>query len=120
VRARVIGFERDMPARIAEAHVVVGKSGGLTVSETLAAGRPMVIVGAVPGNETINEEYVVRGGAGIAAAPDDVARALAEVRARGVVTMGACARQLVVRWSADRVVAWAEGWGDALAARRAA
>src|SRR5205807_5836265 len=56
--ANVIGFERDMPARVADAHVVVGKAGGLTVSETLTAGRPMIIVGAVPGNEQQNETFV--------------------------------------------------------------
>ena len=116
VRARVLGFERDMPARIAETHVVVGKSGGLTVTETLAAGRPMIVVGAVPGNETLNEAFVVDGGAGLAAAPHEIAAALAAVRARGIATMGRRARALVPRWSADRVVGWAEGWGDAFAA----
>jgi processive 1,2-diacylglycerol beta-glucosyltransferase len=120
VRARVIGFERDMPARVGEAHVVVGKSGGLTVSETLAAGRPMIVVGAVPGNETCNEAFVVDGGAGVAARPDTLERALADVRARGVDVMGRRARSLVPRWSADRVAGWAEGWADALAARQAA
>ena len=43
VCADVLGFERDMPARVAAAHVVVGKAGGLTVSEALTAGRPMVL-----------------------------------------------------------------------------
>jgi len=105
VAARVLGFERDMPARVAEAHVVVGKAGGLTVSETLAAGRPMVVVGTVPGNETFNEELVVRGGAGYAARALDVGRVVAAMRARGeIAQMGARARGLVVTESADRVV----------------
>ncbi len=120
VRARVLGFERDMPARVAEAHVVVGKSGGLTVSETLAAGRPMIVVGAVPGNETLNEAFVVDGGAGIASRPADIAAALLEVRRRGVGAMGRRARLLVPRWTADRVVGWAEGWAEALAPGSAA
>ncbi len=120
VRARVLGFERDMPARVAEAHVVIGKSGGLTVTETLAAGRPMIVVGAVPGNETRNEAFVVDGGAGLHAAPGDVGAALAAVRARGVAAMGARARALVPRWSADRVVGWSLGWAEALEARAAA
>jgi processive 1,2-diacylglycerol beta-glucosyltransferase len=105
VRARVIGFERDMPARVAEAHVVVGKAGGLTVSETLAAGRPMVLVGTVPGNETFNEELVVRGGAGYAARPLDVGRVVLGMRGRGEIeAMGERARGLVVPASASRVV----------------
>jgi processive 1,2-diacylglycerol beta-glucosyltransferase len=120
VAARVIGFERDMPARVAEAHVVIGKAGGLTVTETLAAGRPMIVVGAVPGNETINERFVVDGGAGLGARPGEIARRLAELRARGIERAGRRARSLAVRFSADRVVAWAEGWGDVFAERRAA
>jgi processive 1,2-diacylglycerol beta-glucosyltransferase len=105
VQARVLGFERDMPARVAEAQVVVGKAGGLTVSETMAAGRPMVIVGTVPGNETFNEELVVRGGAGYAARALDVGRIVAAMRARGeIAQMGERARGLVVPESGDRVV----------------
>jgi processive 1,2-diacylglycerol beta-glucosyltransferase len=73
--ARVLGFEEDMPSRVAEAHVVVGKAGGLTVSEVMTAGRPLVLVGAVPGNETINEEFVVKNGAGAVAAATEEARA---------------------------------------------
>ena len=62
VRARVVGFERNMAARVGEAHVVVGKAGGLTISEAMTAGRPLAIVAAVPGNESLNEEFVVDGG----------------------------------------------------------
>ena len=86
VRARVLGFERDMPARMAEAHVVVGKAGGLTVSESMAAGRPMILVGTVPGNELSNAWMVGAGEAGVAAMPDDVgvvAHAANPRRARG-------------------------------------
>jgi processive 1,2-diacylglycerol beta-glucosyltransferase len=108
VRARVLGFERDMPARVAEAHVVVGKAGGLTVSETMAAGRPMIVVGAVPGNEKINEAFVARAGAGVAAAPDEVGAVASMLRDRGLLgVMGARARNLVARDSASRVLDWA-------------
>ena len=57
---------------MAEAHVVVGKAGGLTVSEALTAGRPMIIAGAVPGNEAINANLVARADAGVIAEPGDV------------------------------------------------
>lgn len=109
VRARVLGFERDMPARVAESHVVVGKAGGLTISEAMAAGRPMAIVAAIPGNEALNEAFVVDGGAGIACAPEVVGRRLAELRDRGQLEgMALRARALVPRSSADRVIAWGE------------
>jgi processive 1,2-diacylglycerol beta-glucosyltransferase len=105
VRAEVLGYENDMASRVADADVVVGKAGGLTVSETLAAGRPMVIVGAVPGNETINEAFVVSGGAGHAADARDVGRVVDRMRQTSELeAMGKRARSLVVPRSADRVV----------------
>jgi processive 1,2-diacylglycerol beta-glucosyltransferase len=106
VRAEVIGFERDMPRRVADAHIVVGKAGGLTVSETLAAGRPMITVGTVPGNELSNERLVVEGGAGYAADAAAVGPLAALMRARGLIApMGARARRLVLPESAERVLA---------------
>lgn len=105
VPTRVIGFERDMAARIAAADVVVGKAGGLTVTETMTAGRTMVIASAVPGNEAVNEAFVVEGGAGVSARPEEVGRAVAELRTRGALrSMGARARELVPRSAAARVV----------------
>lgn len=103
--ANVIGFERDMPARVADAHVVVGKAGGLTVSETLTAGRPMIIVGAVPGNEQQNETFVTAGRAGYACEPHEVGARLAAMRASSEISaMGARARTLVTHASAARVL----------------
>jgi processive 1,2-diacylglycerol beta-glucosyltransferase len=113
VSARVLGFERDMPARVAESHVVVGKAGGLTVSETMAAGRPMVLVGTVPGNELFNEALVVKGGAGYAARAVDVGSVIDGMRAREeIATMGASARGLVLAGSADAVVDVAVGMAE--------
>jgi processive 1,2-diacylglycerol beta-glucosyltransferase len=110
VRARILGFERDMPARVAEAHVVVGKAGGLTVSESLSAGRPLVIVGAIPGNEAQNEEFVVAGGGGIACAPESVGAYVDRLRSGGQLErMGARARALVTHDAAARVADLALG-----------
>ena len=104
-RHRVLGFERDMPARVADAHVVVGKAGGLTVSETLTAGRPMVIVGAVPGNELSNQSFVTSGGAGIASDAEGVGQVLESMRHhRRIAAMGQRARALVTHDSAARVL----------------
>ena len=105
LQAEVVGFENDMPARVADAHVVVGKAGGLTVSETLAAGRPMVVAGAVPGNETINARLVETGGAGVTARPEDVGAIVHRWReTQAIARMGSRARQLVLAGAADRVV----------------
>ena len=105
IDAEVVGFERDMARRVAAAHVVVGKAGGLTVSETLAGARPMIVVGAVPGNETLNERFVVQGGAGYASAPRDVGALAVAMHERGsLLALGTRARALVVSHAADRVV----------------
>ncbi len=105
VPALVVGFERNMAARVAAAHLVVGKAGGLTVSEALTAGRAMVVAGAVPGNETINAQMLGAAGAGIVARPRDVGwvvHALRESRAIGA--MGKRAGALVVHGAAGRVI----------------
>ncbi len=105
LHANVLGFERDMPTRMAAAHLVVGKAGGLTVTEALTAGRPMVIASAVPGNEKLNEALVTRARAGIASDPDSVGADVARLRTTGALSlMGARARDLVPRHAADGVV----------------
>jgi processive 1,2-diacylglycerol beta-glucosyltransferase len=103
--ANVLGFENDMAARVAEAHIVVGKAGGLTVTEALAAGRPMVIAGAVPGNETINAKLVEAGGAAIIARPDEVGAIVRRLReTSSIARMGRRARRVVLARSAERVL----------------
>ena len=108
IRANVIGFERDMPARIADAHVVVGKAGGLTVSETMTAGRPMIIVGAVPGNEQLNERFVVDAGAGLASSPAAVGPLVASLDPTALLSMSLRAHALVLHHASSRVLDWAD------------
>lgn len=105
VRAAILGYEKEMPARVAAADVVVGKAGGLTVTETMTAGRPMVIASAVPGNEAVNAAFVENGGAGVIAEPDDVGPMIASLRVTGRLRrMGRAARTLVPRDAARAVV----------------
>ena len=105
VRAEVVGFERDMPGRMAAAHVLVGKPGGLTVSESLAAGRPMVLVGACPGQEAANQKWLLDQGAAVAADASSAGRIVAGLHAtRALGSLGAEARSLAAPRAADRVV----------------
>lgn len=105
VSAEIVGFERDMARRMAAAHVVVGKPGGLTVSESLAAGRPMLLVGACPGQETMNQSWLVEQGAAVACDPSSAGRAIASLRAAGsLLPMAAEARALAAPRAADRVL----------------
>jgi processive 1,2-diacylglycerol beta-glucosyltransferase len=105
VPAEVLGFERDMPARMAAAHVLVGKPGGLTASEALAAGRPMVLVGACPGQELRNQAFLLDHGAAVAATATSAGRVVASLREGGhLEQLAAAARSLAAPQAARRVV----------------
>ncbi|MHB0856512.1 MAG: MGDG synthase family glycosyltransferase [Anaerolineae bacterium] len=54
----------NMPTLMQAADCILCKAGGLIVTESLASGLPILLVGAIAGQETGNAEYVVRGGAG--------------------------------------------------------
>ena len=47
------------------ADLVISKPGGLTTSECLARGLPMVIVNPIPGQESRNSDYLLENGAGV-------------------------------------------------------
>ncbi len=62
-RFRVLGFTTDMVNLVRVATLFVGKPGGLTASECMAAGTPMVIVTPIPGQEERNADYLLEEGA---------------------------------------------------------
>jgi 1,2-diacylglycerol 3-beta-galactosyltransferase len=57
-------FVTDMPTLLRGSDCVLGKAGGLTVTETLACGLPLIMVSVIPGQETGNADYVINGKAG--------------------------------------------------------
>jgi processive 1,2-diacylglycerol beta-glucosyltransferase len=69
-----IGFTTTIERVMACADVVVSKPGGLTTSECLAMGLPMIVVSPIPGQEERNSAFLVANGAGLRA---DNARELA-------------------------------------------
>jgi len=62
-RLRAIGFTGEMEKLIAAADLVVTKPGGLTISECLALGRPMLLASPIPGQEEHNAGYLMEEGA---------------------------------------------------------
>ena len=64
---KVFGFVDTMPELMASSDVIVAKSGGLTVTEALGRGLPLVLYHAIPGQEFSNARYVSRYGAAIMA-----------------------------------------------------
>jgi processive 1,2-diacylglycerol beta-glucosyltransferase len=61
----VVGFTTGMHTWMAAANLLVGKAGGLTVSESLASGLPLAIVDPVPGQEERNADHLLERGVAI-------------------------------------------------------
>jgi len=68
LKAHLYNFVTNMPTLMRAADCVMSKAGGLIVSEALACGLPLLLINALPGQESGNVDYVVEGSAG------DVAR----------------------------------------------
>lgn len=64
-RVRVLGFTTEMHEWMALASLAVSKPGGLTTSEALALGLPLVVANAIPGQETRNATMLYEEGAAI-------------------------------------------------------
>jgi processive 1,2-diacylglycerol beta-glucosyltransferase len=73
-RLRVYGHVCGMEAYMAAADVVVGKPGGLSVSESLALGKPLLLTRPIPGAEEENTRAVVAEGAALCAPTQDALR----------------------------------------------
>jgi len=61
---QVFGFVSNIPEMMAAADIAVSKSGGLSSSECLAMGLPMLVPNPIPGQEERNADYLVEAGAG--------------------------------------------------------
>jgi len=68
---KVFGYTTDMHKMMRAADVLVGKAGGLTVSEALAVGLPLIIYNPVPGQELYNVDFLVNSGAGMLSRDED-------------------------------------------------
>jgi len=64
-RLHVVGFTDVMDEWMAAADLLVGKAGGLTVSEALARALPMAIIQPIPGQEERNADHLLERGAAI-------------------------------------------------------
>ena len=64
-RYRVLGFTTEMPQLLRNADLFVGKPGGMSSAECMAAGLPMVLVNPIPGQEVRNGDYLIEQGAAV-------------------------------------------------------
>jgi processive 1,2-diacylglycerol beta-glucosyltransferase len=60
---RVLGFASNMHELMTVAELILSKPGGLTSSEALALGRPMMILDPIPGQEAANSDFLLEHGA---------------------------------------------------------
>ena len=69
---KIFGFVNNVHEFMSAADLLVSKSGGITVTEGLIKGLPILIISPIPGQETRNAEYLLRHGAAlpIESAPD--------------------------------------------------
>ena len=97
-RLVALGFTNEMEKLMAAADLVVTKPGGLTISECLALGKPMLLVSPIPGQEEHNAGFLMEEGAAwlaydsigleykvarLMAAPDQLARMAQKSRGLG-------------------------------------
>jgi processive 1,2-diacylglycerol beta-glucosyltransferase len=64
---RVFGFVDFMDELMVVSDLLITKPGGITVSESIAMGVPMIFIEPIPGQEEANADYLVEQGAGVKA-----------------------------------------------------
>lgn len=64
VPVKLYEFVNNVPTFMKASDFIISKAGGLVVTESLACGLPMMLIDAIPGQETGNADYVVQNGAG--------------------------------------------------------
>lgn len=73
-------FVRNMPELMRASDVIVTKAGPGTISEAVACELPIVLTGAIPGQEEGNIDFVLRHGLGVlAATPESITRHLVDL-----------------------------------------
>jgi len=81
-RVRIIGWTRRVPQLLNSHHLVIGKAGGATVHEAIAARCPMLIHHLVPGQEEGNLKLLeIIGGGHLAETPESLARNVTDLLA---------------------------------------
>ncbi|MBS7697913.1 MULTISPECIES: undecaprenyldiphospho-muramoylpentapeptide beta-N-acetylglucosaminyltransferase [unclassified Chelatococcus] len=113
VRAEIAPFFKDLPARIADAHLVIGRAGASTVAELAIIGRPSILVplpGALDQDQAANAATLGKLGAATvilqeAFTPERLAAEISErLVAPGLLTQAAeAAKSAGIPDSADRL-----------------
>ena len=104
IPAELMTYIEDMPEKLADAHLVIGRAGASTVAELTAAGRPAILVpfaAATDDHQTANAREMVKAGGARAIqetsfTPDVLARQVEALAMDPVALSNAAARSLSV------------------------
>lgn len=62
---KILSFTNQVPELMSVSDLVITKPGGLTTTESLASGLPLIVIDPLPGQEEENAEFIENSGAGI-------------------------------------------------------
>lgn len=68
---RILSYTNQVPELMSVSDLVITKPGGLTTTESLASGLPLIVIDPLPGQEEENAQFVENNGAGIWIKKDD-------------------------------------------------
>ncbi len=66
-RIKIIGFSHNVAVLMAASDIMISKAGGITVSESLSIGLPIISINPIPGQETGNADFLIRNNIGFMA-----------------------------------------------------
>ena len=97
-------YIEDMPAKLADAHLIIGRAGASTIAELTAAGRPAILIpfaAATDDHQTANAREMVKAGGArtiqqASFTPDVLARQIEAHGADPIALNNAAARALSV------------------------
>lgn len=61
-KVQIYGYTNQVPELMSISDLVVTKPGGLTITESLASGLPIVVINPIPGQEEQNAEFLEKAG----------------------------------------------------------
>ena len=62
---KILPFTNKVPELMSVSDLVITKPGGLTTTESLASGLPIIVINPIPGQETENAEFLEKNNVGI-------------------------------------------------------